>query len=85
MKVNHALVFSVLIIGLAFLALKNQGGLAGMFTPNSDGSAMGGPVYSSQKARLSIAKLGTQPSSVTYAGKSNASPFSNLQRYVRGQ
>jgi hypothetical protein len=84
MKVNHALVFSVLILGLAFLAYKNMPGLAGMMQANSDGSAQGGPIYSSQKANVGQFKIGGQAGQ-QYAGKSNSSPFSNLQRYVRGQ
>jgi hypothetical protein len=84
MKVNHALVFSVVILGLAFLAYKNMPGLAGMMQANSDGSAQGGPVYSSQKVRVSMGHLGSQAGQ-SYAGKSNASPFSNLARYRRGE
>jgi hypothetical protein len=83
MKLNHALVFSVLIIGVAFLAYKNVPGVAGMMYANSDGSALGGPVYSSQKARVSMGHLGSQAGQ-SYAGTSNGSPFTNLRRYVRG-
>ena len=82
MKVNHALVFVLVIIGITYLAYKNHGGVAGMFTPNSDGSALGGPVYSSTKARLSMEHLGKQPNSY---GAGNRSVRQISQRYVRGQ
>jgi hypothetical protein len=84
MKLNHALVFSLLIIGVAFLAYKNVPGVAGMMYANSDGMALGGPIYSSQKANIGIGRLGGQAGQ-SYANASNRSLVTNLQRYVRGQ
>lgn len=83
MKVNHAVVFGLVIVGIAFLAYKNMAGMSGMFYKDSMGSALGGPVYSSQKARISIDKLGAQPSSVTY-GPSRQVLSSNIHRLQRG-
>lgn len=60
MKGQHALVFVLIIVGVTYLAYKNPSGMAGMFMKDSDGSALGGPVYSSQKAVLSAQKHGFQ-------------------------
>ena len=84
MKVTHMTVFIVAIAGLAYLAMRNHGGMSGMFTPNSDGSALGGPVYSSTKARISIGKLGAQPSGFSY-GASNQNLLQSItSRIGRG-
>lgn len=82
MKVNHALVFVLVIVGITYLAYKNHGGVAGMFTPNSDGSALGGPVYSSIKANIGMVRMGKQPNSYE---SGNRSVRQLSQRYVRGQ
>ena len=74
-------VFVVAIAGIAYLAYRNQAGMSGMFSNNSDGSALGGPVYSSQKARVSISKLGTQVGSY---GASTQSLRQGIARSVRG-
>lgn len=82
MKVNHALVFVLVIVVITFLAYKNHSGIAGMFTPNSDGSALGGPIYSSIKANIGMVHMGKQPNSYT---SGNRSVRQLSQRYVRGQ
>lgn len=84
MKLSHATVFGIVLIGIAFLAYKNQAGLAGMMSINSDGSALGGPVYSSIKARTSVGRLGAQPSSVTY-GQNGQGLQQVFSRFGRGQ
>lgn len=82
MKLNHAIVYGLVIAGIAFLAYKNMPGMSGMFSNNSDGTALGGPVYSSVKARTSIGKLGAQVGSY---GQSNQLLQQVRARFGRGQ
>lgn len=65
MKTHHLLVFVVLIAVLGYMALNNQGDIAGMIGYPASGpfSMLGGPVYSSKKANISMMRFGAQPNS----------------------
>lgn len=81
MKGQHALVFVLVIIGVTYLAYKNPSGISGMFMKDSTGSAQGGPVYSSNKARISAEIHGQQ---FNY-GHSTQSLIPANWRFQRGQ
>lgn len=82
MKVSHAGVFLLVIIGITYLAYRNPSGMSGMFMKDSDGSALGGPVYSSAKANISAGYHGFQMSGY---GPSIHSVIPAKWRYQRGQ
>lgn len=82
MKLNHAIVYGLIILGIAFLAYKNMPGMSGMFSNNSDGSALGGPVYSSVKANVGLGNFGGQKNSY---GQSSQLLQSVRARFGRGQ